>query len=274
MKGAKGILDIVFRKKTSGKTYVAKQYFKLPLQVLPAFYQDDDGCAFLYLLNPSGGILQNDTLLTDLLVEEDAKALVTTPSNNKFYKMDSGHATLINTIKVEKGGEMEYLPEHNVPFAMSKTYQETKFYLDKGATLIAFDMVTSGRKARGENFLYDLYSTKTKIYVDNQLKVYEYGKLEPAKRDVHNTGVLEGNTINASVYFYNENLEEKTINKINKMLETKENVIGGVTVVDKGLGIVRILGSDILEIQETMLEAWQILRLDLLQKPAVRIRKY
>ncbi len=274
MKGAKGILDIVFRKKSSGKTYVAKQYFKLPLQVLPAFYQDDDGCAFLYLLNPSGGILQNDTLLTDLLVEEDAKALVTTPSNNKFYKMDSGHATLINNITVKEGGEMEYLPEHNVPFAMSKTYQETTFYLDKKATLISFDMVTSGRKARGENFLYDIYSTKTKIYVDGDLKVYEYGKLEPEKRDVHSTGVLEGNTINASVYFYNENLKEETLEKINTMLKTKETLMGGVTIVNEGLGIVRILGSDILEIQETMLEAWNILRIDLLRKPAVRIRKY
>ena len=60
MSGATGKLSLVFRKRDDGVTYMAKQYYKLPLQVLRPHYQDDDGTAFVYMLNPSGGVLQND----------------------------------------------------------------------------------------------------------------------------------------------------------------------------------------------------------------------
>ena len=55
-----------------------------------AHYQDSDGTAFIYLLNPSGGVLQHDRLLTEITLEEGSRVYVTTPSNTKFYKMDEG----------------------------------------------------------------------------------------------------------------------------------------------------------------------------------------
>ncbi len=274
MSGADGRLTLKFRKKQSGKTYMAEQYYKLPLQVLPPFYQDKDGCAFLYLLNPSGGILQHDILTTDILVEEDAKALITTPSNNKLYRMDDGHAKLINNLRVLSGGELEYLPEHNVPFAKSKTYQETTIHLEESSKLIAFDMVTSGRLARGETFHYDLYSTKMKIYINGKLKVYEYGNLMPNEKPLSKCGVLEDYGINASIYFYKKDLGEEIYSDINKVISDNSNVIGGVTFVEEGLGIIRLLGNGVPDMQEVMSECWDILRVNMLGKNKVRIRKY
>lgn len=98
-----GVIRLELRKKSSGKTYLARQFYDLPLQVLPPYYQDDDGTAFVYLLNPTGGVLQGDRLLTEIKVEKDARALITTPSANKLYKMEDDHAEILNEIHVEEG---------------------------------------------------------------------------------------------------------------------------------------------------------------------------
>ena len=82
MENPTGRLSLVFRKRADGRTAIAQQYFRLPLQILNPYYQDDDGTAFVYLLNPSGGILQNDRLLTELTLEENSRALITPPGNN------------------------------------------------------------------------------------------------------------------------------------------------------------------------------------------------
>ena len=48
-----------------------------------------------------------------------------------------------------------------------------EFRVEKSAVLFAADMVTSGRAANGEVFQYDIYSSKTKIYADGELILYD-----------------------------------------------------------------------------------------------------
>ena len=78
-----GILHLDFKKNSSGKTYVAKQFFKLPLQVLPANTMED-GEAFLYILNPSSGMLEGDLFDLRFSLTDGAEAVITTPSSNKI----------------------------------------------------------------------------------------------------------------------------------------------------------------------------------------------
>ncbi|MCB6992474.1 urease accessory protein UreD [bacterium 210820-DFI.6.37] len=268
-----GKLELDFRRREDGKTYVARQYFKLPLQVMPPFYQDDDGTAFVYLLNPSGGILQHDRLMTEIRMEEGSRALITTPSNNKFYRMDEGHAKVVSRFTVKAGAVLEYLPEHNVPFAQSKTYQETDFYLDPGAVLIASDMVTAGRVSRGEQFQYDLYSARTRIYVDGKLKVYDNSRIEPGGMDMESVGMMEGYLTNGTIYAYAPGMSQEIPKKL-RQLPRKEGICFSAGMIEEDLMIVRFLGDDIIALQETIFAVWGELRTSILGKPAVRIRKY
>lgn len=268
-----GELSLVFRKRTDGKTTLAKQYFKLPLQVMKPHYQDDDGTAYVYLLNPSGGILQHDRLFTEIILEENSKALVTTPSSTKFYKMDEGHAEVLNKIVVGAGAELEYLPEHNVPFAMSETYQENQFYLDPDAVLIASDMVTAGRVSRGEIFDYNLYSSKTKIYVDGRLRVFDNSRMDVKELDVKKMGFMEGYLTNGTVYVYSRNIPDQLPAQLNS-LNHGSSVVFAAGKIDDDLMIVRFLGDNIIELQDMIASVWGEIRPAVLGKAAVRIRKY
>lgn len=274
MENPTGKLSLKFRQKKGGGTYLAEQYFKLPLQIMSPHYQDEDGTAFVYLLNPSGGILQHDRLLTEITVEENAKVLVTTPSSTKFYKMDDGYAVLENNITVKGGGILEYLPEHNVPFAESKTYQVNNFYLEEDVTLIASDMVTAGRVSRGERFQYGLYSSKTKIYVGGKLIAFDNGHIEPSNMNLSGIGMLEGSGSNGTIYIYKKDLSNTLIHKINSIELWGKKISFGVTAVNDSLTIVRFMGESMIDMQEAMLKVWEVIRQTLLHKPSVRIRKY
>jgi len=302
MENPTGKLSLCFRKKTNGKSYLAKQYYKLPLQIMPIFYQDDDGTAFAYMLNPSGGILQHDRLYTEILMEQGSSALVTTPACTRFYKMDDGYAVLENRIEMQSGSVLEYIPEHNVPFAGSRTHQTTEFHLDKQATLISFDMTVPGRVSRDEIFDYDYFESKTKIFVDGKLTAYDSMHIEPGKTDLTSIGMIECKGANATIYVYKDKMSEEVIDAVrtyykrdekenagdqsgSAVMDEKENagdqsapaatnVRIGASMVTDSLMIVRLLSEDILEIRKAMLDIWDIIRRNLLGKPAVRIRKY
>lgn len=274
MKNTHGTLNLIFRKRQNGKTFLASQHYRLPLQVLTPFYSDDDGTAFVYLLNPSGGILQGDVLETDVKVETEARGFITTPSANKFYKMDEGHATLTNRIRVEKGGVLEYMPEYNIPFAQSSVIQETEFDLDSDAILLAFDMIVPGRIEKGEVFQYDLYTSKISIRVDGHLLAREVAKIQPKEKDPRGTGVLEGHTIYGTAFLYQKNLDPGLKTALGDIFLNQPEVAGGVTYLTESLAVVKFLGNHVHDCQGVVNEIWRIARKSILGKDIVRMRKY
>lgn len=267
-----GKLSLVFRKKAGEKTYLARQYFKLPLQVLTPHYQEEDGTAFVYLLNPSGGVLQHDRLLTEITLEEKSRAVITTPSSTKFYKMDEGCAKVSNRFTVAKDAVLEYMPEYNVPFAQSKSYQQTDFYLDRGATLIACDAVTAGRVSRDEIFRYDRYASRTRIYVDGKLMVYDNSCIEPRSMNLEKKGLMEGHLINGTIYVYSPEMRGDLSDQLNQICGG--SIRFGAGNIDDSLVVIRLLGDHMIDFQNTVAALWAVLRRELLDKPAAKIRKY
>lgn len=83
-----GEIQLEIGKKHTGneESYIARQYYKLPLQVMTPFYQDMDGTVFLYLLNPSGGVLDYDNFKIEVKIKDGAKTWIGTPSATKIYK--------------------------------------------------------------------------------------------------------------------------------------------------------------------------------------------
>ncbi|HIU26069.1 MAG TPA: urease accessory protein UreD [Candidatus Copromorpha excrementigallinarum] len=267
-----GELRLVFRRKKDGDTLLAEQYYKLPLQIMKPHYQEGDGTPFIYLLNPGGGVLQHDRLMTEIILEDESRAFVTTQSNTKFYKMDEGHAEVVNRVTVGSGAVLEYLPEHNVPFAMSRACQENDFFLQKDSTLIASDMVTAGRTARGEVFQYDLYSSKTRIYVDGRLKLYDRSIMDPKAMDMTGLGLMEGYLSSGTIYVYSEKIHDRLPEQLNKM--TAEGVSLAAGKIDDTLMTVRFLGSSMVHMKEAADRVWGEIRRCVLGKEPVRVRKY
>lgn len=268
-----GELSLVFSRKDNGRTHLSRQYFRLPLQIMMPHYQEEDGTAFVYFLNPGGGVLQHDRLLTEVTIEDGADVFITTPSSTKFYRMDEGHAEVENVFSVGSGATLEYLPEYNVPFAQSSSFQDSVFRLRSDSVLIASDIVTAGRTSRNEIFDYDIYSSKTRIYIDDELKLYDSCRITPETMDPARRGLLEGKLSNGTVYAYAPDIPEGICGRLNAM-ERDSDIEAAAGLVDGRIITVRFTGTDMIAIKDFVYAVWDILRRELIGKGAVRVRKY
>lgn len=257
-----------------GETYLANQYYNLPLQVLPPHYQDNDGTAFVYLLNPSGGIMQGDRLLTEIDVEENAKVLVTTTASTKYYKSEDDIAVVSNKICLGDNSTVEYMPEHGVPFANSDVLVENTFFLKDSSTFMAFDAVSSGRKARGEHFEYKRYRSKTSIIVDDKLILYDSIDVFPKTQPVNAKGILEDYDIFGTVYLYQKGLAKNICSHVRDSISVAGDMTLGISAVNDDLAVIKILGRSIIDYKESMYTIWDCCRKYMLNKTAVRIRKH
>ena len=140
------------------KTIVTEQRTQVPLYVQKALHYDETvpSMAHVFILSPSGGVLQGDRYRTDIELKNRAISHITTQGATRIYKMNSNYATQIINLKVGKDCYLEFLPEQLIPYKSSRYYQKTTFTVDDSATLVYSETIVPGRVAMGELFNYDI----------------------------------------------------------------------------------------------------------------------
>lgn len=274
-----GCISLEIGRKCGGRreSYIEKQFYKLPLQVLTPFYQDADGTVFVYLLNPSGGILDYDRFAVDVRIKSGASAWIGTPSAGRIYKKRpeaEADAYQKSDFYVESGAVLEYCPEEIMPYANSAFTQENIFHLRKDSTLIAWDILSAGRAGRGECFAFDRYASKTFIYVEDCPLVIDKMVVCPDKTDVRNLQCMQDYLYTATVYAYADACDEELKSLL--MAEDAhytDGIIGASLVTDRML-VIKILGMHAYAVYDELQSVWDILRKRILDKPAVRLRKF
>ena len=119
-----GVLCLVLRR-AGQRTVLQECYFQVPLQVLRPLYLDEVGTAYVYLVNPCGGVVGGDAYSLTVVVEAGARACLTTPSATKLYATSGAPAQQRLDITLQAGAVMEYLPEQVIPFAQA-AFQDRK----------------------------------------------------------------------------------------------------------------------------------------------------
>lgn len=270
-------LEIGKREAGEQESYIEKQLYKLPLQVMTPFYQDTDGTVFLYLLNPSGGVLDYDNFKIEVKVKDGAKAFISTPSATKIYKKRAKEAPAArqkNLFYVGRGSVLEYCPDEIIPYADSAFVQENRFYLEEDSTLITWDILSGGRALRGEVFQFEQYASQTYIYVNNVPLVIDKMAIKPEETDVSNLQCMRDYHYTATVYAYGEGCTGELVDAIIKEgMQYTDGLLGASLVTEK-LVAVKILGNHAYTILEEVQRVWDILRRQLLHKEAVRVRKF
>src|SRR5258708_28746662 len=115
--GRDGFLRLRFEQRGS-RTILAQSRFSLPLQAMAPLTLDD-GAAYLMLLNPTGGVLGGDRLITEIAQEAGTHVCLTTPSATRIYRTLVRPAILDTTIQLSEGATLEYFPDHLIPHARS-----------------------------------------------------------------------------------------------------------------------------------------------------------
>ena len=247
------------------KTIVTEQRTQVPLYVQKALHYDETvpSMAHVFILSPSGGVLQGDRYRTDIELKNKAISHITTQGATRIYKMNSNYATQMINLKVGKDCYLEFLPEQLIPYKSSRYYQKTTFTVDDSATLVYSETIVPGRVAMGELFDYDICYLRTLCYNDkNEIKFHDNSILEPKNQTMNTLGMFGNKTVLSTMFVVTkkENIEElyKTINQVFK---DNDEVVGGASILPNDSGLsVRILSNSSEDNKTTVYNISQIIR--------------
>jgi urease accessory protein len=262
----------------NSKTVVKEQYSKVPLFTQRALYLEESipSMAYMYIISPSGGILQGDRYRMDITLRNNACAHITTQGATRIYRMEKNYATQIVNIIVDDGCYFEFIPDQIIPYRNSRFYQTVNLSIHDNATMMYAEMIVPGRVASGESFEYDIcYMKVLAKNQNNALRFIDVAVLEPKKRSLNILGILGKFSVVGNMYILtNTKYVAELMTEINSILQNFSNISGGATVLPRDSGIlIRILGEVAQDIRVAMYEIIRITRKIILNASFSGIRK-
>lgn len=260
-RGWEARLRLKFALRAERTRVVERQRFG-PLALQRPFYPEGDIC-HAYLLHPPGGIVGGDSLDVELQLDREARALVTTPGATKFYRSDGRLARQTQTLRVQEGALLEWLPQENIFFPGAQARLETQIELAAGARFIGWEMQCLGRPVIGEAFDGGELNARTRVRVAGQLRLID--QLHTRGRDLLDAAVgLRGYPMQASLVVVegsgNGEAQEQLLAQIRAVLDTDTNGLeAGATALEE-LVVVRILGTRTEAILRLLRALWQRIR--------------
>ena len=230
------------------KTIITEQLSRVPLYVQKALYYDEriPSMAHVFVLSPSGGVLQGDPYSTDIELKNGAISHITTQGATRIYKMNSNYATQMINLNVGKNCYLEFLPEQLIPYKNSRYYQRATFNVDDSATLVYSETIVPGRVAMGELFDYDICCLRTLCYDGkHEMKFHDNCILEPKKQTMNSLGIFGNKTAYSMMYVVTkQECIEELYETINQLFKDNDEIIGGASILPNNSGLsVRVLSN-------------------------------
>lgn len=277
--GKLGSLILFLEKDTKqNKTILKEKYSKVPLFVHRALYLEESlpAMAYIYIMSPSGGILQGDRYRIDVKLGSNALSHITTQGATRVYKMDKNFATQILNITLESGSYCEFIPDQIIPYRDSRFYQSVNLNIHDTATMIYSETIVPGRMAMNENFLYDIcYLKMVGKNQNGKLRFVDTALLQPKKNTLTTFGILDQFLMLSNTYILTpDKYIDKLNESINEIIISSSNISGGCSILpnESGIGI-RILAQKFDDIKKVLFNILTICRQEILNAKFSRVRK-
>lgn len=124
--------------------------------------------AWIYTGSLGGGLVGGDAIHLRVGVAAGASAFVSTQASTKVYRSAAGTSVTLEGA-VAAGAQLIVWPDPVVCFADSSYVQRQAFALERGASLIVVDGMTSGRRGSGERWRFDKYAARLTVRYDGRL---------------------------------------------------------------------------------------------------------
>ncbi len=274
-----GLILRLERDEQNGKTSVKEQYSRVPLYTQRALYLEEalPSMAYMYIISPSGGVLQGDRYRMDITLRNNALAHITTQGATRIYRMEKNFATQIVNIDVGEDCYFEYIPDQIIPYVDSRFYQIANIKVHDNATMLYSEIMTPGRVARGELFNYDIcYMKAIGRNQKDDLRFVDVAILEPKKRSMRAFGVMDNYDTVGSMYVLTPRKYVQELHtEINSALSGfSANLYAGATILPNDSGvIVRMLGDTFSTLRNAVFEVVRTTRKKILNAPFSGIRK-
>ena len=236
----------------------------------------EDGTSYLMLLNPTGGVLGGDHLVTEILQESDTHVCLTTPSATRIYLTERQPAVLETTITLGAGATLEYLPDHVIPHVGSALRQSLRLEMGRGSRAIVLDSMACGRVAHGERWNFTQIDSRMEIYICGRPVFLNRTKIDPARHTPTLAGAMGDFDYMACLGLFADGFGnwQRVATAMNAELETEPQIKGGVSLFSRGGCIIRYLAHTASEMTRMNKKLWDAARELVVGLPPFEHRKY
>ena len=258
---------------------MTESFFRVPLQVMKP-YHDETGCLCVYLLSPTGGVVQGDDYQIDVHLSKGTHVLLTTQAATKVYGMPRYGARQQIHFHIDEDAILEYLPDPTILFRDANFDQQIHLSLARGAKAVLQEIIMPGRLARGEVFDFTQYRTRLEASDEKGLLLYEAFCLQPDRTPaLTSLGVLEGYPCWGTLYLLgdcelNPSQWESLCEKADDLLNQKGKSIGGVSHLHRNGFAIQMVALHTQLIQSAFQTVWNWLKTGIFGLKPIDLRKY
>lgn len=210
--GKCGLLRLLFECDSRAVSVLRSLERRAPLIVQQPLYFDEalPTMPCVYILSSGGPIVDGDRYEQHFELLEGAMAHISTGAATKIASMRYNYASMLQSIRLDKGSYLEYLPEPLIPHRSSRFLSQTTILIEASATLFMGEIYLSGRRYHcGERFQYDLLSLETRVETLEGEPLYKERQIiEPRITNFGRVGVMSDYEIFANVLVISPHVAE------------------------------------------------------------------
>jgi urease accessory protein len=249
-----------------------------PWHHFPPSYLDDSGCAYTWLVNPSGGLVGGDHVSVEVQLHAQTHVLMTSPSANRVYRSLSEPAVQEVCLSVGPGARLEWVPNVTIPFAGSRFRQSIHVDLAPGATAVLWDAIASGRVAMQERWAFAAVENEIRIRTPLGGSVLERYRVVPGLLP-ESVGLAGSWDYVASLFVVGDAVDADVWKHLDvvlaAILEQRPGLVLGAvsTLAAPGLAV-KLVARSAPDLTVTLETIWAAVREDLWNLPAPNLRRY
>ena len=188
------------------RTVITESQFTAPLKTAVPFYRDE--FTEVMMMSASAGMLEGDEFDIRIHVCQGASLKVSGQSFDKLFKCSENGITRRVKINVESGAQLIYMQPPAIPFACSRFSGETDVRLRSDSVFVIQDVLSCGRTAMEEYFMFSEFRSRLSVKRDGRLVFLDNVRLSPGEINLKGTGFFEGHTHSGMMYAYGTELKD------------------------------------------------------------------
>ncbi|MEH2076964.1 MAG: urease accessory protein UreD [Nostoc sp.] len=260
--GWHGKLDLVYADR-QGATQLIYDRHQAPLKVQRPFYPEGEKVCHSVILHTAGGMVGGDRLSSNIHLQPQTQALITTAAASKIYRSNGLQARQTIKIQVDAGACLEWLPQETILFNEAIYRQDLRVELATGGSWLGWEITRFGRSARGEKFLQGEWRSHTEIWQQG-VPLWIDRQYLPGSEDVfHSPHGLAGKPIVGSLVWVGGAVSAEIVEKTRNLWNGEGEA--GVSRLQHGL-LCRYRGSSTSEVRNWFIDVWQLLRVSFLNR--------
>lgn len=264
--GKTGFLRLGFEHE-EGRTVLAHLERRPPYMVQRALYCDEQmpHLAWVFIITTTGCVVQGDRLALEIALGSGAQAHVTTQSASKIHSMDANYAAQVQSITVNDGAYLEFLPDPVIPHGRARFVSDTRLTIAPAATILLSEIIQPGRKHHRVDDYFGATVMSMSIAAarpDGRLLFTEKLLIEPRRFPVRQTGVMDsfdvlGNVILCTPKHFADRVHER----IRAEVALADGLAFGVCRLPNEAGLVfKVLGRETAQVKAKVREFWSAVR--------------